>query len=366
MLTVAVRSFIRLCRNHKTLFFITFLSMVCAMAGFLVCQERAYYLATQSANDLTTLAFSFACEDSDALMQAYERLIVSPDLPPIRNLTLSNGTYAGVHWDFDLNDGVYYTPYGRFFTEQEMKEGSDVALLGTGAIARLSAQQIDRVWETPFDIGGETMMSIGSYHMLMFHGNISVDEMRFSAFTAAVSIPLKTFLRLGLNATFLRCEFSEPLTETQVDALRQLVSGTAGAYAPSYPLSGREFWTKSYLSNSSGNTVIMVLAILTMIQVLLHWLRSEFERYRIYLICGAKRSHIAGLLSLQIVFLVTLSYFAAWAAAIPFNAAVSSETMRSLPVPFIAVFYVLLLLLVLAAVHVKAARLIWRGKLLEK
>ena len=92
MLTVAVRSFIRLCRNHKTLFFITFLSMVCAMAGFLVCQERAYYLATQSANDLTTLAFSFACEDSDALMQAYERLIVSPDLPPIRNLTLSNGT----------------------------------------------------------------------------------------------------------------------------------------------------------------------------------------------------------------------------------------------------------------------------------
>ena len=340
--------------------------MVCAMVGFLVCQERAYDLASQSDNDMNTLAFSFACEDSDTLMQAYEQLIASPDLPPIRNLTLSNGTYAGVLWDFDLNDSVYYTPYGRFFTEQEMRDGADVALLGTGAIARLSAQQIDRIWETPFDIGGETMTSIGSYYMFMLDGNVSVRQMSSSAFTAAISIPLKTFLRLGLTATFLRCEFSEPLTVKQVDALRKLVGSTAGAYAPNYPISGNEYKTKSYISNGSGNTVIMALALISIIQVLLHWMRSEFERYRVYLICGAQRREIAAMLSMQIVFFVTLAFLVAWAALIPFNAAVSAKAMTILPVPYIILCYVLFLLLVLAAVHIKAAPMIYRDKLLEK
>ena len=98
--------------------------------------------------------------------------------------------------------------------------------------------------------------------------------------------------------------------------------------------------------------------------VIFCWLRKELKRYKIYLICGAKRIQIAALLSWHIGFLVTIAYGAAFLIALVLSGVTPREIFMPLPWTFYIVIYAASLLLIQIAVHIKALPVVFRGKLL--
>lgn len=113
-------------------------------------------------------------------------------------------------------------------------------------------------------------------------------------------------------------------------------------------------------------TLIILLSLISTAAVLLHWLRREFVRYRIYLICGARRSQIVCLLSVAIALLVTAAYLVAGALLALVTRVASAGALLRLPWRFHAAIYAGMLLLALLAVNCKALPLLFRGRLLEQ
>lgn len=336
--------------------------------AFLLVQEVTYHRALSLAESPTTLMFSFACKDDETLWEAYEMLSSSDNLPDIRVLTLANEDYAGVYWDFEYNKETYYTPYGRFFTEKEISDGENVVLLSTNMIYWLIAEQNDKssIWENPVNIEGVNMTPVGSYNSMGLAGS-KVDEGMLvnSAFAAYITMPLGTYLRLGLKPKALYCEFASPLTKSQVNLLKEFASSLKGAERLNLPISGSEAVIRSY-TNQGANILTIMLGLLIMIQVLIHWMRSEFERFRIWLICGAKRKHILFQMFLEVFLLVTLSFlFTCGINAIVLRL-MPGTVITALPLLLTAVIYAFFLLFVFAAIYIQSASMIYRNKLLEK
>ena len=369
MIKRTLRSFVQLCQNNKALSFITVISIVCTIAAFLLIQEVTYHTALSVTEDAITRKFSLSSKNDEILWEAYEKLTSSDEFPDISVLTLANVDYAGVYWNYETNEKTYYTPYGRFFTEQEMNDGKNVILLGSSMINRIIADQKNKneIWENPVHIKGETLIPIGSYYTLGLPGSTKVDDrsLVMRAFAAYTTMPLNTFRRLELQPEALYCEFASPLTETQITLLQEFVDSLNGVENVSIPISGQEAIIKTYVSRWPTAILVLVGLLLT-IQVLIHWLRSEFERFRIWLICGAKRKHILFRLFLEVFLIITLSFLLALGINTIVLTLMPDTVITALPPLLTAAVYVLFLVFVLIAVQIRSSAMIYRDRLLER
>ncbi len=369
MIKQTLRSFVQLCRNHKALSFITVISIICTMTAFLFIQENTYHDALSVTEDATTRQLSLSCEDGTVLWETYEKLRSSDEFPDISVLTLANVDYAGVYWNFESNEETYYTPYGRFFTEQEMNDGENVILLGTSMINRMLKEQVNKndIWENPININGKNLTPIGSYHSLGFPGSTKVNEsgLAKSAFVAYTTMPLNTFRRLGLQPIALYCKFALPLTEAQLTLLHEYVNSLNGVEIVYSSISGQEAVIKAYM-NQWLNAAIILLGLLITIQVLIHWLRSEFERFRIWLICGAKKKHILFRIFLEVFLVITIAFLFACGINAVALTLMPDTVITALPPLLTAVVYTLFLVFVLIAVLIRSFPIIYRDRLLER
>jgi hypothetical protein len=311
-----------------------------------------------------TQVLYFACDDEAIVKNLHKELVNDPMLPDMKIITVSNGNYAGIDWNIEWNEEAWYTPYGRFFSTMEMKSGMLVALLGTSFISQLTQESIDTIWEEGIDINGTLFCAIGNY--FFDWANIAVPEEVYASqpMSASIVVPLKAFYDVGLSATRFRGVFSQPLTSTQIAYLYELIQPYSNINSLTMPEPYNINAVNNYINGIAPYTLIIILSLLSIVSVILYWLRREFERYKIYLICGAKRRQITFLLSLNIMFLVTAAYICAYFAIAKLSDITPDGIASSLPWQIYIAIYIGALFLTLLAVNIRAIPVVFREKIL--
>lgn len=138
ILRIAFRNFITACRAHAAFFYLSFICLISVLVSILYIQQHAYSVykdAVSTWKETKTLYFS--CKDPAAVHHIAAELSDSPSLPKAAVISVSGGQYCGLYWDRSQKEDVWHTPYGRFFTMDEMEAGAKAAILSTGYIGQL-------------------------------------------------------------------------------------------------------------------------------------------------------------------------------------------------------------------------------------
>lgn len=365
MLRLAFTNFLQLCHRNVSFLLLSFACLVCAFVSFLFLQERGYYMYTESVelNQKTRLLY-VASENAETIKSLYTEISDSSALPKVKSATVSDGQYAGVYWDVRPNEETWYTPYGRFFSADEIKSGAKVALLATGFISRLAPESINTVWESGIEIAGTHFNAIGNYFNNWETGAVPEDAYQTEPLPVSVAMPFKTYFDLGLAPTRFRCVFSQPLTNAQIALIRDLVRPMSSIDTLLLPQEHDTEAVNAYIGAIVPYTLVMVLSLLSIASIILYWLSREFERYKIYLICGAKGRQIAFMLSLNTALLVTAGYGSACFAMSQITVRLPEKLLSPLPWQFHIVLYFAALLFMLFTVNIKAIPIVFQKKML--
>lgn len=166
MFLLGLRNFIRLCRSNTVLSLISVLCLISAFFTFLFIMDRGYYSKVDNTGDESQKLLYFACDDEESLKRFCYEITDDPALPEPASVSVSGGLYTGLFWDTELVGYAYATPYGRFFSEEEMSSGGKVALLGIGYISSLPTDVIDALWETGIEIEHVHFDATGNYNYI--------------------------------------------------------------------------------------------------------------------------------------------------------------------------------------------------------
>jgi len=366
MFRQAIRNFIRLCQANKLFLTLSSLCLVCAFVSFLFLQERGYYMYKVNVEiQQETQLLYFAANDATIIENLYEKLANDPVLPKMGIVTVSDEKNAGVYWDRAWNEEVWYTPYGRFFSTEEMESGAKVALLGMSYIAQLTQGNIDAIWETGIDLIGTQFDAIGNYDDWAANP-IQEETYESEILPTSITIPLKTYFNIGLSATRFRGVFAQPLTSAQITHLDDLMQSFGNIRSFSLPKAYNANAVNSYINGIAPYALMIILSLLSIVSVILYWLRKEFARYQIYRICGAKGGQIAFFLSLNVALLVTITYAFACLAVLGLTMITPEGIVSPLPWQFHVVIYIGVLLFTLSAVNIRAIPIVFRENILPK
>lgn len=323
-----------------------------------------YTVNVESNQETRTLYFT--CGDLNTIKNLYAKLADDTGLPKIETATVSDDNYTGLHRDRDLKKEVLYTPYGRFFTAEEMDYGADVALLGTDFIKNLPRSKRDGIWETGIDINGKHFKAIGNYFFDFPKDSITEDFYEFTAVQTTITIPLKTYFDTGLVPLRFRCVFSRSLSGAQITHLSGLLQSFSLIKSLSLPKPYEVGAVNSYISGIIPYIVVLILSLISAVSVMLYWLRKEFERYRIYLICGAKGRQIAYFILFNVAMLVTIAYVCAYLAVYGITKIAPHGIVSPLPWQFYILIYIGAMIFLQLAVNIRAIPIVFREKMLQK
>ena len=335
------------------------------LVSILYIQQHAYSVykdAVSTWKETKTLYFS--CKDPAAVHHIAAELSDSPSLPKAAVISVSGGQYCGLYWDRSQKEDVWHTPYGRFFTMDEMEAGAKAAILSTGYIGQLPFEEMDSLWESGIEVGGVPYKIVGNYYLET--ADVPEEVYRTEPLCAPIVIPLKTFWDGGFSASRFRCEFTAPVTAEHRALLANLLQRYDEIHSLSLPETSNRHTFVSYVGGSAPSTVIVVLALVSCMNIVLYWLRREFERYRIYRICGAGRGQIVFLLLFQILFLITLAYLCAYGIAGMLVSLMPAGIVLPLPGILYAGIYLALLLFIGAVALIKAYPRVLRGRILDQ
>lgn len=339
--------------------------LISVLVSILYIQQHAYSVykdAVSTWKETKTLYFS--CKDPAAVHHIAAELSDSPSLPKAAVISVSGGQYCGLYWDRSQKEDVWHTPYGRFFTMDEMEAGAKVAILSTGYIGQLPFEEMDSLWESGIEVGGVPYKIVGNYYLET--ADVPEEVYRTEPLCAPIVIPLKTFWDGGFSASRFRCEFTAPVTAEHRALLANLLQRYDEIHSLSLPETSNRHTFVSYVGGSAPSTVIVVLALVSCMNIVLYWLRREFERYRIYRICGAGRGQIVFLLLFQILFLITLAYLCAYGIARMLVSRMPAGIVLPLPGILYAGIYLALLLFIGAVALIKAYPRVLRGRILDQ
>lgn len=367
ILRIAFRNFITACRAHAAFFYLSFICLISVLVSILYIQQHAYSVykdAVSTRKETKTLYFS--CKDPAAVHHIAAELSDSPSLPKAAVISVSGGQYCGLYWDRSQKEDVWHTPYGRFFTMDEMEAGAKVAILGTAYLGRLPFEEMDSIWESGIEIGGAPYKVVGNYLFQWGDADVPEEASMDEPLCAPIVIPLKTFRDSGLSASRFRCEFAAPITSEQRGLLIDFLQSCDGISSISLPQTRNSRAASTFVGASASPTVIVVLALVSCMNIVLYWLRHEFERYRIYRICGAGRGQIMFLLLFQILFLITLAYLCAYGIAGMLVSLMPAGIVLPLPGILYAGIYLALLLFIGAVALIKAYPRVLRGRILDQ
>ena len=248
----------------------------------------------------------------------------------------------------------------------EMEAGAKVAILGTAYLGRLPFEEMDSIWESGIEIGGAPYKVVGNYYFQWGDADVPEEASMDEPLCAPIVIPLKAFRDSGLSASRFRCEFTAPVTAEQRALLANLLQRYDEIHSLSLPETSNRHTFVSYVGGMASSTLIVLMALVSCMNILLYWLRREFERYRIYRICGAGRGQIVFLLLFQILFLITLAYLCAYGIARMLVSLMPAGIVLPLPGIFYAGIYLALLLFIGAVALIKAYPRVLRGRILDQ
>ena len=335
------------------------------LVSILYIQQHAYSVykdAVSTWKETKTLYFS--CKDPAAVHHIAAELSDSPSLPKAAVISVSGGQYCGLYWDRSQKEDVWHTPYGRFFTMDEMEAGAKAAILSTGYIGQLPFEEMDSLWESGIEVGGVPYKIVGNYYLET--ADVPEEVYRTEPLCAPIVIPLKTFWDGGFSASRFRCEFTAPVTAEQRALLANLLQRYDEIHSLSLPETSNRHTFVSYVGGMASSTLIVLMALVSCMNIVLYWLRREFERYRIYRICGAGRGQILFLLLFQILFLITLAYLCAYGIARMLVSLMPAGIVLPLPGILYAGIYLALLLFIGAVALIKAYPRVLRGRILDQ
>ena len=335
------------------------------LVSILYIQQHAYSVykdAVSTWKETKTLYFS--CKDPAAVHHIAAELSDSPSLPKAAVISVSGGQYCGLYWDRSQKEDVWHTPYGRFFTMDEMEAGAKAAILSTGYIGQLPFEEMDSLWESGIEVGGVPYKIVGNYYLET--ADVPEEVYRTEPLCAPIVIPLKTFWDGGFSASRFRCEFTAPVTAEQRALLANLLQRYDEIHSLSLPETSNRHTFVSYVGGMASSTLIVLMALVSCMNIVLYWLRREFERYRIYRICGAGRGQILFLLLFQILFLITLAYLCAYGIARMLVSLIPAGIVLPLPGILYAGIYLALLLFIGAVALIKAYPRVLRGRILDQ
>ena len=339
--------------------------LISVLVSILYIQQHAYSVykdAVSTWKETKTLYFS--CKDPAAVHHIAAELSDSPSLPKAAVISVSGGQYCGLYWDRSQKEDVWHTPYGRFFTMDEMEAGAKAAILSTGYIGQLPFEEMDSLWESGIEVGGVPYKIVGNYYLET--ADVPEEVYRTEPLCAPIVIPLKTFWDGGFSASRFRCEFTAPVTAEQRALLANLLQRYDEIHSLSLPETSNRHTFVSYVGGMASSTLIVLMALVSCMNIVLYWLRREFERYRIYRICGAGRGQILFLLLFQILFLITLAYLCAYGIARMLVSLIPAGIVLPLPGILYAGIYLALLLFIGAVALIKAYPRVLRGRILDQ
>jgi hypothetical protein len=317
------------------------------------------------AGELKAQTLYFESRDGTAIKYICDTMLTDLVLPSMSVVTVSDDKYAGIHWDRELTETVWYTPYGRFFSVEEMMSGANVALLGTNFISKLDIEHIDSIWETGIDINNTRFDAIGNFFFNWEVGFTPDEVYRYEPIPSSIVVPLKAYFNLGLSPYRLRCVFAEPLTNAQITHLTDLILPSNSIHSLNLPEVYNASAISNYLSGVAPYMLGVVLSLLSIISVILYWLRGEFVRYKVYMICGAKGRQIGYLLSLNILWLVTISYACSCLVMFAIRGIIPVGIISSLPWFIFIMIYFGGLFLSILAVGIRAIPLVLHEEMIE-
>ena len=373
MLRLALKNFIHLCHTNRLFSVISGLCLICAFTGFLFLQEKGYYKYLEYAKFYSeTQLLYFSSAGKDEVLNLYTQLEADPALPSLAVATVSDGRVCGVYWDGESDQNVWYASYGRFFSAKEMLEGAIVALVGMGYIRQLAPEKIDNIWETGMEILGAQMKAVGNYFGVVsnYFGNdespVSEELYEAEFIPDSITLPIKTFFDIGLTATRLRVVFSQPLTGEQIAYLGGLVETYSQVQSYTLPQPSNTQAAKNYADEVIKYIIVFVISFLSIVSVLLYWLKIEFTRYKIYMICGAKREAIVYLLSMNVALLITLTYACSCVITYVLTKITPPGMVQLLPLESYGVIYVGALIFALLAVNLRSLPIVLKSRILLK
>lgn len=367
ILRIAFRNFITACRAHAAFFYLSFICLISVLVSILYIQQHAYSVYKDAASTWKeTKTLYFSCKDPAAVHQIAAELSDSPSLPKAAVISVSGGQYCGLYWDRSQKEDVWHTPYGRFFTMDEMEAGAKVAILGTAYLGRLPFEEMDSIWESGIEIGGAPYKVVGNFHFQWGDADVPEEASMDEPLCAPIVVPLKAFRDSGLSASRFRCEFTAPVTAEQRALLANLLQRYDEIHSLSLPETSNRHTFVSYVGGMASSTLIVLMALVSFVNIVLYWLRREFERYRIYRICGAGRGQIVFLLLFQILFLITLAYLCAYGIARMLVSLMPAGIVLPLPGILYAGIYLALLLFIGAVALIKAYPRVLRGRILDQ
>lgn len=323
-----------------------------------------YTVDVESNQDTRVLYLT--CNDTNTIKSLYKKLADNSVLPEMAIVTVSDENYTGLYWARELNDEIWYTPYGRFFSTEEMDSGAAVVLLGTNFLTNLSEENLDTIWETGIDINGTHFDAIGNYFFDFPKDSLLESDYELYAVPTTIMIPLKTYFDIGLIPLRFRCEFSESLTSAQITHLSGLLQPFNNIMSLSLPKPYEAHAVNSYISGVTTYIVVLILSLLSTVSVILYWFRKEFARYRIYLICGAKGRQIAYFISLNVALLVTITYVCAYFAVSGVTEITPHGIVSPLPWEFYILIYIGVMIFTLLAVNIRAIPIVFHERMLQK
>lgn len=354
ILTKSIANFRTLCRTNKLFAILSFFCLVTAFLSFLFLVEKGY---NSFLFELDRSYLYLESNDTDSIISIYEKVSSNDSLPDIRSISLFDENCTGIF--FDAKYFGLYIAHGRLFTSEELSSGDHVAILSTEYIRRLEKDKIDSIWSDGIAITDIRYQTVGSYTDIARYFSPE-DLAQVYPIPTLIAIPLTTYLSTGHTPTMLNCSFSQPLNNRQLEILKDIILSYKTIHRYTLP-SIRDSALSSLLGALSQYVIVLILALIGVVSVLLYWLSMEFHRYRIYLLCGAKRKHIIFLLSMNVLLLDTMAYATSLVILFLITNNAPSGLVSFLPAIAYVIIYFGVVLFTLLIVNLRSLKL-WRIK----
>lgn len=304
MFLIAVRNFLKLCRFHKTFAFLSVLSLAISILSFLVLVEKGMYIYQYHLEQEYAFVKSSSSED---LVSLYGTIVSDESFPQITSVSFIDDQYTGI--SYDASRFQMFMPYGKLFSQEELEAGANVALLSLEYIRLLPQQKAAGIWSDGITIDENHLTVVGCYTDIARYFSVSELALDYPMPTLVV-LPAKTYFALGRKPFMLNCRFDGSLTKEQQNTLTQTISSYKSVDAYYVP-GTRDSIQNSFLETLSAYSVLFVMSLIAVVVIMVAWFQSERERYRVYLVYGAKRRHIIFFCTIDIFLLYMIAHLGA-------------------------------------------------------
>ncbi len=284
-------------------------------------------------------AFSTYSIDFDDLvtsdnMAQVEHIIDSSDL--LRTaliMRINEDSPMIVGWHGANDDRWFVQDEGRFFTETELSEGANLAILSGRLYSRPDfdyASFPTKIASEHFEIIGFGILPTNRIFFTFqdalyekyypptdesqIHSHAEDDAFdetqQVNVVDQAKIIPYKNFLKLGLKPQVVRLEYDIKDADSYYSILRQLEETFPNAMIMP-PVLPQTHFSETMQADLLQAVGIVAVALVNIAALFIYWLQLNRTVYRTYMTCGASKKTVASLMLCEWLVIVSISFFIA-------------------------------------------------------